>query len=360
MSGYHYRWHDAGYTTLTTEEQFKLPIVNPDTCRPSKTFEQAGVYDGIIARDNQHFLLEHKTTSDQIHGDSTYWNRLDIDSQVSMYVLSHWQRGIKLSGTVYDVIRKPNIKPKTVPRTNKTGEIKLGTMREVDDKHQYYGWAISDSEYARLASDEFRETPWMFTARLAQDCCTRPEWYFRRKMIPRLDHEIVEWAYELWHVSQAIRDSQRTGRNFRNSAACMSYGRPCAYLGICSGHDEPDSDRWENVDKVHAELDTEDDGRNLLTNSRISTYQTCRRKHYYRYELGIRKQNQEDSEALHFGSLMHEALRAWFDHFKEIPDGNGESTDSFADNGDISPVQRSQQREEPTTATDSSWWGGSW
>jgi CRISPR/Cas system-associated exonuclease Cas4 (RecB family) len=56
----------------------------------------------------------------------------------------------------------------------------------------------------------------------------------------------------------------------------------------------------------------EGDGRNVLTNSRIRCFQTCRRKHFYEYELGVERQDEEEREALYFGNLWHAALEAWF------------------------------------------------
>jgi hypothetical protein len=92
----------------------------------------------------------------------------------------------------------------------------------------------------------------------------------------------------------------------------MSYGTPCKFLGICSGHDTPESDRWTRKQQVHNELDLEVDGRSVLTNSRIRCFQTCRRKHFYEYELGLSRVDEEEREALFFGGLWHATLDAWW------------------------------------------------
>lgn len=47
-------------------------------------------------------------------------------------------------------------------------------------------------------------------------------------------------------------------------------------------------------------------GSNLLTHSRQSCFQTCRRKHYLRYVLGVRPQT--DAKALRLGKVIHHAL----------------------------------------------------
>jgi ATP-dependent helicase/DNAse subunit B len=98
----------------------------------------------------------------------------------------------------------------------------------------------------------------------------------------------------------------------------MLYGSPCKFLGICSGYDSPDSDKWQRKTQVHNELPIIDgDGRDYLSNSRIRSFQTCRRKHYYEYELGIERQDDEERECLVFGTLLHSALNQWWCFFME-------------------------------------------
>lgn len=47
----------------------------------------------------------------------------------------------------------------------------------------------------------------------------------------------------------------------------------------------------------------------LLTNSRMQAFKTCRRKHFYAYEMGLRRET--DARALRIGSAVHEALDRW-------------------------------------------------
>ncbi len=54
----------------------------------------------------------------------------------------------------------------------------------------------------------------------------------------------------------------------------------------------------------------------LLTHSRQDTFKTCRRKHYFAYQLGLRRI--DDARALRMGSAFHDGLEAL---------GNGEGTD---------------------------------
>ena len=126
-------------------------------------------------------------------------------------------------------------------------------------------------------------------------------------------------------VGRTILDARLHNRHYRNSDACIAYGTPCEYLGVCSGHDSIDSDNWQRVDWVHEELPvlTNDGGHGLLTNSRVRCFQTCRRKHYFRYELGARKRDEAEREVLHFGKCWHQALAAWWSHLTERIDDDG-------------------------------------
>ena len=328
LYGYHARWVNSGWTFLAVEQEYQLPIVNPDTGRSSRTFTQAGKTDGIAARDGKQFLMEHKTCAEDIADpDAPYWRRLAIDSQVSAYTLAHWQSGQALDGTLYDVIRKPGIRPKKLTKDE---------AKELQTGH-YYGQQIPDAIRldARLTYPGVQECPELFERRLAADCGERADWYFARKVLYRDEQQVLEYARELWAVADEIRLTRLADRHPRNSGACMTWGRPCEYLGICSGFNSPDG--WQRADRVHDELASVADGKDVLTHSRLSTFRLCKKKHYYRYELGIRKD--EDSESLVFGKLFHEALAAYWSCLK------GDDLE-HCDNGSAA-----NEAGEPTAAT---------
>lgn len=320
MIGYDARWADAGWETISAEEFWNIPIRNPATGKRSRTFTQAGKYDGIISRDGRTYLRENKTTSESIEDpNDTYWRVLTIDSQVSHYMLSNIQAGRMIDGCVYDVIKKPGILPKQIP----AAERKLIVQHGV-----YHDYEVPNHIRLQVSQGQERECVHLYEMRLAADCTRNPNKYFQRRTISRLDNEIVEFASELWDVSQAIINTRQTNAHFRNSAACKTYGVPCPYLPLCSGEDDVDSGRWEHAEQRHAELPIlEDGGVSVLTNSRIKCYQTCRRKHLLQYEQGVRRVGGEEREALVFGSLTHVALEAWWLFFKKETE-NGASSEN--------------------------------
>ena len=313
MRGYHARWKNAGYIALSVEQIYTSPLFNPATQSQSRSFSMAGKIDCMAEHNGRTFLIDHKTTSQDITDpDSPYWRQLAIEGQVNHYFLLQWLHGVKPDGAVWDVIRKPSISPKKLSKADAASVLAFG---------KYCGVSISKESLDLLVADQC-ETVEMYEARLADDCTNvRPDWYFQRRPVPRMNHEVVEYASELWeHAQEMLHTRQRQKQTKalppRNSGACLFYGSACKFLGICSGHDTADSDRWQRKQVVHNELagDVSTD-KAALTNSRVRTFQTCRRKEYYEYELGIERQDREESEALYFGTVIHEGLRAWWECF---------------------------------------------
>src|SRR3990172_5571427 len=119
IAGYDAKYRESLYRPLSVEEVFHVPIINPETGAASRTFTHAGKYDGVVECQGREYLLEHKTTSEDIEDPAgSYWRRLVIDSQVSAYVLANWQDARKLAGTVYDVVRKVTLRPKAITKAD--------------------------------------------------------------------------------------------------------------------------------------------------------------------------------------------------------------------------------------------------
>jgi hypothetical protein len=321
MVGYDARWGGADWVIEgETERVVELPVINPATARTSRTWRQASKLDGVVRGYGKRLLLEHKSTSDDIADPAAvYWRRLSIDSQVSKYLLHAWQAGEKLDGALYDVIRKPGIRPKNLTKAEVGEIVHLGT---------YCGAAVApelrqhvNDALERMPKAPYREDAALYAIRLAAETLAEPNKYYQRRSVPRLDADIVEYAEELWTIADEIRLARNAGRHFRNSSACMDWNRPCEYLGLCAGEDTPESERWRRTPDVHDELPGIQDGRDVLTNSRIKCFQLCRRKHYLRYEVGLRRVRDDDAEALFLGTVLHEALAAWWTQQKGEPDG---------------------------------------
>lgn len=244
IAGYAWRWGEDGIEYISAECSFEMPIRNPDTGAASTIWKLGGKIDGIVRLpDGRTAIIEHKTTGDQIEPESDYWRRLRIDSQISTYHLGARSLGHEPDTVLYDVLRKPGIKPRKL--TKAESSIFVPTR-------QWFGVEITDA----AASPE-RESPQMFGARLLADMGERPDFYFARREIPRLDSDLAEFAQELWDQAADMRERRRSGRWYRNSNACVGFGR-CEFLDVCAdGRDAADGvpAGFVRVDNLHPELE---------------------------------------------------------------------------------------------------------
>lgn len=304
LVGYDWKWSNAQseIVLLETEGTYVGPLTNIETGKDSRTWRVGGKLDKL-ANDQGKVLYDHKTTSQDIEDpNGTYWRQLVIEGQASHYELLLLMNGIRLDRIVWDVTRKPGIKPKKLAIADRKAVTSLGL---------YCGYKVTPETQTQLITEE-RENEELFMFRVARETLDDPARYFARRSVPRTREELHEYAVELWEIGQEMLGTRNTGRHFRNSGACMNYGTPCEFLGICSGHDTVDSDKWTRKEQVHNELTLDGDGKDLITNSRIRCYQTCRRKHHYKYDLGIERVDAEEREALYFGSLWGLVLDAYW------------------------------------------------
>lgn len=310
MSGYDRLYSSQPYAVLGVEEMLVAPLVNVDTGRNSRTFKLAGKLD-VRLQDAAGYavLMDHKTTSDEVSADSDYWKHLIVESQPSHYMLLEWLNGHRIDYCIWDVVRKPAIRPAQIDKKDR--ESMSITGRYCGYALTLQDWAEYDAQTQREGKN--RETPTLYEARLREDCTTvRPSWYFAQRQVNRLDNELVEYARELWQHAEEIRIAIAEDRHPRSSGSCITYSTACRFLGICSGYDHPESSNWRRKAWKHAELPIigENDGTELLTNSRIRNFQACRRRHQYDYLIGIERD--EDRDSLIFGTLWHEAQAAWW------------------------------------------------
>lgn len=305
MRGYDRRWSEAGYVALEVEKTLTCDLVNPDTGAKSRTFGLGGKLDVIADFTGRMTLIDHKTTSMDIEAaDAPYWRQLAVEGQASHYGILGWANGYKFDCTIWDAIKKPTISPKKLTKAERAHVLATG---------EYFGSKVSVASLESLQVEE-RETAELYEARLANDCLeVRPGYYFQRRPVPRVDFELIDYAKQLWDIAQDLIGTRAANRHHKNSGACMNYGTPCKFLGVCSGHDTIESENWQKKQFTHNELgELGIADKDLLTNSRIRNFQTCKRKHLYEYELAVERVDEEEKEALYFGTLMHKALEAWW------------------------------------------------
>jgi hypothetical protein len=239
FEGYRNRWEEYDrntYETICTERAFKAPLMNPETGGISKTFHLAGKIDALAKEKatGKVVIVEHKTTGQDIGPGSDYWRKLPIDGQVSGYYVGAEAIDYPASKCLYDVIRKPTIKPlKATP----------------EDKRKYN----KDGSLSK-ACRENDETPDEWYERLSADIASRPDYYYARIEISRSDNDLLEYLFDMWAVSREIADAQRMNRWSRNPQACSVYGT-CEYFGVCTGEqDIDDVTLFRTAERANEEL----------------------------------------------------------------------------------------------------------
>jgi hypothetical protein len=194
LVGYSAQWGDKDIEVIGTQVPFTVPILHPETSDAHPVYSFTGVLDGIIRFQGRLLGLESKTSSDDISPGSPYWQKVTtLDPQVSLYDLGAKQAGYALDGILYDVAKKPALKPKV-------GE----------------------------SGDAFRD-------RIALDIQGRPDWYFQRREVVRLEHEARAYQQDLWDYACILTEAENLGRFPRNPDRCRQWGRACEYIGVCAG-----------------------------------------------------------------------------------------------------------------------------
>ena len=319
MVGYDARWYESyrAYDVIAVESEFAFPLVNPETSGTSRTFIEAGKIDGILRkRDTGRYLvLEHKTTSEDIEPGSNYWLRLDMDTQCSKYVLALRAMNLETGNLLYDVIHKPASKPHQLPVLDGDGvKVVLDANGERVKTLNGKKWRESGDTEKGYVLQTVQETPEQYGARLTEEIASNTMRYFGQRETPRLDTQLLDYMSDAWQLSQEILNRRHCKSWPRNPDACMRFSG-CEFFELCTGRASVDGIRFRRAPEKHRELEMKEAGRELLTNSRLSALRKCARYHFHRYEQPI-EQVAEESEALRFGTLFHNALRAYFEAMK--------------------------------------------
>jgi len=306
----------ATHDVLEVESEFSFPLLNPETEAASKTFVEAGKIDGVLRHRASGTIktLEHKTTSDSIAPDSNYWPRLIMDTQPSKYILSLQHRGITATSALYNVVSKPAQRPKGIPLLDDEGrKIVLDAEGQrvftKDGKKPRESGSAADGYFLQTRE----ETPEEYHDRLFFEMRQAPGDYFSQREIPREDRALLEYMEDAWALSQAILYFRRSNLWPRNPSACTQFGT-CEFFDLCAGRASVDGIRYAEKPKRHAELETPENGKEFLTNSRLSALRKCSRYHFHRYEQPIQPVADE-SEALRIGSAFHVAVETFLKTF---------------------------------------------
>jgi hypothetical protein len=236
LLGYTARWGDAELRTVAVERVFTMPIVNPETGHASRTYQLGGKLDAIVAKTlGELYVLEHKTTSQDIEVGSPFWRRVSaLDTQVSNYMNGARSLGFDVVSCIYDVVRKPGLRPlKATPV-----EARKFTAK---------GFLYANQR-------ERDETPEEYRVRVREAITENPDRYFARGEVVRLEQDEKDHAFDVWQTTRLMREAELAGYAPKNPDACMQWGG-CPYLRVCSGEASIDDDElFRTATEAHEEL----------------------------------------------------------------------------------------------------------
>lgn len=261
-----YCWYYSDDTIEYVQQEipFKLGLQIPKIGMdlPIEEVVRVGKIDHLINWGGMVGTFERKSTTRDIDPSSSYWERSKKDTQVSMYSLAirdlHDQGVLPLDGieyerlgnTLYDVWRRPSIKPKALTQKDtlvvlETGEYygqKFDVVQEgealIDGKIRIPEKVFVNGEESEITVMKkgiaIRETIEMFAARLLDDITERPAHYFQRKEIARTKKELDKFRIELYNIYTAQKTFEKTGCWFENESQCRATFT-CQYVPICYG-----------------------------------------------------------------------------------------------------------------------------
>ena len=213
---------------MNPEIQFDFALVDG--------FRAQGKIDGIgTLHDNRSVLIESKTTSDSVLPASDFWMRLRFNMQVYQYVDASRRAGWDIAEVIYDVTRKPLIKPSKIYNLDKEGKkivldkkgkrvfgtkkikVTVGKGKKATQEVQ----EVEDITKPRQSADEklgqtlkhHIETPDEFSTRLWKDTLARPEFYFCRKEVPIIDGDLEMFNRQRLAMVRLIQHFRRTENN---------------------------------------------------------------------------------------------------------------------------------------------------
>ena len=244
--GWDWFWQDDKIETIAREVYFDRQV--------NSFYRRRGKIDRIIRRNGCLSLGEYKSTTKPIDPGSLYWDRLNLDSQITMYIIEARhaqlageleQYGISrsdplISGVLYDVWHKPMIKPKKLSMADSKKFIEDGKYfgeQFVIEKLHPPVLFVNDTQAEVMPGKKegtfaIRETPEMFGARLLADIRENPEKHFARKPIARTDKELARFDREFYNLARVAKFMTDRDLWFVNENRCTATYK-CPFYPIC-------------------------------------------------------------------------------------------------------------------------------
>ena len=170
-----------------------------------------------------------------------------MDTQVSGYILAAQSMfpDEYIAGCIYDVLRKPDVRPKkaTPPekrRYRKRDAVQIAAGMVEDAAELLY-------KNQRLHDETYVE----FGNRVAEKIMTSDKVQFRRTRVARTQSDLFDHMQDIKEIAQLIQYCETQGHSPRNPDACHKWGRPCEFYEHCAnGEDIATSGRFAKSEYV--------------------------------------------------------------------------------------------------------------
>jgi len=190
LAGYYVRYGERGADglTLNSEVPFDISITG------TRKFSAAGKIDGLgTAADGVYVLHEYKTTGENITDDD-FWLRTRYNIQLYQYVEAARRFGWNVGRVIYDVTRKPTIRPRervaTLDANGLKQVIDASGNRVIKRDGTYRQTAVSDKGETVVYHAETMEE---YAQRVLDDTLANPEESFQRREVPVLDDGLADF-----------------------------------------------------------------------------------------------------------------------------------------------------------------------
>ncbi len=296
LTAYHARYFELDFVTPVgggVEVPFDLPL-RDEHGREVGEWRVVGRQDAIkrFSRIGRTRPVEHKTSGQEIHNGAPYWDRVALDTQVSIYVDAAQQLGHDTSEAMYDVSRKPDIRPyKQTPDEKRRftkgkgcavcGGRKGGKGGAAKGSGRLMVLLTKDGDGRPLAKPTESEIPcetcggtgWFeapkldkrqhledepvpdYKTRVAEELADDFDAHFRMVVITRTELQLAETRANLATTAGLIESmltlaAQRSHGHLgmpearrmfpQNTRACLSiYGAVCPFILVCKGAVNP-------------------------------------------------------------------------------------------------------------------------
>jgi len=279
LSAYKWYWEDQDeIEVLGREIPFDLPLIEPRTGVSIPDVRLVGKIDKLVRWKGRLYILEHKSTADDINPESPYWNKLrfDVQTRIYPYAAQQLQRdgelkdyGVKaseapISGVLYDAWHKPGIGTKKITQAEakkiftegqyceqlmdtggSTYESILRLLNatmgddvacDINGERSWICPAAPNKKTGKITGFALRENQSMYGARLMQDLTSDPEKYFQRKEITRTAQDLKDLEVELVSVYHTMRFMERYECWYKCERECEAFGK-CDYMPCCYDHE---------------------------------------------------------------------------------------------------------------------------